>query len=497
MSRSPLVLALALFAGCRSPLPELDTGDSASPGSRPDSAVVDTAGDTAGDTSGDTARDTDTGSAPVDSAAPTDTDTDTEPESSATSGLGGRGLRTVGGAEDSEAGQSLSAGDTDGDGVAELVVGAPGGGRVWVLGGGEPLPEDSSGAAAVLSGEGRAGSQVVATGDLDGDGLKDVVVVDRTVAATGDRVGAVHKVHGPIAHGTVLADVPTLWSTEELPFDQVVVDAGGDADGDGVQEVVLGNVGVVPWKGVYVDGPDGPTAAWEAAGEFFDQDNISTGGDHDGDGLDDLVAKDRGDPGGLDYANLMIIPAATPERHLVESEQCGDSWGAALYSAADLNGDGVDDLIVGDPGFGSGDQGVVGIFLYPFPEEYFYAFDTDPYWKGIDDGDLAGTALAVGDWNDDGYPDVAIGAPGEDTSGEDAGAVYLFFGPLVDEGDLETADDVLYGDEPGERAGTALFGAADLDGDGVDDLAVGSPGAAEGRGAVTVVPGTPSRDSTH
>jgi len=295
-----------------------------------------------------------------------------------------------------------------------------------------------------------------------------------------------------VADGTLLADVPSLWSSEALPLQAVVVDAAGDADGDGVQELVLGNVGPGVWQSVFVDGPDGPTESWAGAGGFFDQDNLSTGGDHDGDGLDDLVVKDRGDPGGLDYANLMIILAAAPERPLVESEGCSHAWGQALYGAADLDGDGVDDLVVGNPGAGQADQGEVGVFLTPFPEEYFYKPDTDPFWKGTDDGDLAGTALAVGDWNDDGHPDVAIGAPGRDTSGDDAGAVYIFFGPLVDTGDLDSADDVLYGDEPGERAGSALFGAADLDGDGVDDLAVGSPGASGGRGAVTVVYGVPS-----
>ncbi len=89
---------------------------------------------------------------------------------------------------------------------------------------------------------------------------------------------------------------------------------------------------------------------------------------------------------------------------------------------------------------------------------------------------LGWTAAGAGDFNLDGAPDLAIGAPLEESGGDSAGAIYLFYGLVSGAVGAGEADAVLAGAEE-EIAGWALAGVGDVSGDGADDLAVGAPGA--------------------
>ena len=94
--------------------------------------------------------------------------------------------------------------------------------------------------------------------------------------------------------------------------------------------------------------------------------------------------------------------------------------------------------------------------------------------EGESPNDVFGRALATGDFNNDGQDDLAVGAPGVDDSAPNAGAVYIFFGGLSDPTDLSTANSVLLGVSAGDQTGRALMSGGDLDGDGVDDLVIGT-----------------------
>jgi hypothetical protein len=87
----------------------------------------------------------------------------------------------------------------------------------------------------------------------------------------------------------------------------------------------------------------------------------------------------------------------------------------------------------------------------------------------------------LGDRDDDGFLDVGIGAPGSDLAGTDAGAIYVVFGPAT--GTVDLGDELVFTGDVGDRAGTCVANAGDVDADGQDDLlAVGtqSTGAATG-----------------
>ncbi|MCA1557963.1 MAG: FG-GAP repeat protein, partial [Acidobacteria bacterium] len=201
----------------------------------------------------------------------------------------------------------------------------------------------------------------------------------------------------------------------------------------------------------------------------------------------------------------------------------GDQFGAAL-AVGDFNADSYDDLAIGIPnedskGDGVGHQhagtgkGAVAI-MYGSPSglgdnrvergianQLFYQ-DVDGMEGVGEQEDLFGAALASGDFNHDGYADLAIGAPGEDDSnGNDGGAVAIMYGSLfglrvngnqlIDQGSSGIAGSIEDGDEFG-----ATLAAGDFDNDGFDDLAIGAPGEdigdTENAGAVVVINGTPS-----
>lgn len=151
----------------------------------------------------------------------------------------------------------------------------------------------------------------------------------------------------------------------------------------------------------------------------------------------------------------------TPAEYIDAAGDCNDADEAVNPDATDWCGDGIDNDCSGDE---------VGCYEPGSPD--------DATFIGEAGGDDAGVAAArVGDVNDDGIDDVVIGARNNDFSGTDAGAAYLFYGPVTYSGEvsLSNADLKLYGGAAGDKAGRTVIGGEDLDGDGVDDVTIGAP----------------------
>ncbi len=169
----------------------------------------------------------------------------------------------------------------------------------------------------------------------------------------------------------------------------------------------------------------------------------------------------------------------------------GDEYGTAL-ATGDVNHDGYPDLVVGAPGAAT--TGTINVFLGGRTGLAARAAGAEAGVVAPAAGDRFGASVAVGDFNHDGYGDVAVGAPGRRHG---AGAVFVFAGSGAGYGQkpptLLTQAHNGGVDEAGDQFGAALA-TGDFDGDGVVDLAVGAPGEAPGRapagGAVTVLKGT-------
>ncbi|HYM82156.1 MAG TPA: FG-GAP-like repeat-containing protein [Candidatus Limnocylindria bacterium] len=190
-------------------------------------------------------------------------------------------------------------------------------------------------------------------------------------------------------------------------------------------------------------------------------------------------------------AYMAVLRQGSDSAGLIEP---GDRHGAAL-ATGDFNGDGFDDLATGAPledlvfaGEDRTDTGAI-VVSYGSPyglthvdAEYRYGCNSESF---CETGMQFGYALAAGDFNDDGWDDLIVGAPLQDVGGApDAGHMYIMLGSPTGllTGFPNSEQSAAEVPEPGDRFGSS-FAVGDFNGDGVDDLAVGAPGE-NGSGAV-------------
>lgn len=332
---------------------------------------------------------------------------------------------------------------------------------------------------------------VIAPGLEPGDEIKAGDLVG-WAGASGTSDGGVHlhydettpyperrMAFGPMlaCHGTTAVQYPDVLGVtdwRDVPY-------GSELRNDGYE--CLG--------GVTVDPPDLPVEVGNVGGS-----NGTVAADFNADGRADLAigvpGEDEGDAADAGFVSVSFGGAAgawsTPlplrqGTELLGNREAGDLSGAAL-ATGDFNCDGVADLAVGAPGEDLDavtDAGAVNLVYGGANLNGQGALLTQQ--QGLQGpaaaGDMAGAALASGDFNGDGCADLAVGAPGDDTAAAETGIVNVVLGaasgtPLIGP-DLVLGDTVA--GTPGERDrfGTALA-AGDFDCDGVDDLAIGAPG---------------------
>ena len=345
---------------------------------------------------------------------------------------------------------------------------------------------------------GAFGSSVGGVGDVDGDGLDDLAIggIDEPnlvpVAS-----GAVMVVSGPTT-GSITVNRPYAYLYGETFGDDAGAAVSGpmDLDGDGVPELLIGapghdtaarNSGRVYLAELTAGlGELATVSLWQADG-LYDYDELGSsvllGADLDNDHRKEAVLgapgnDDEGAESGAVYLFEMplaggvdVSAAAVTIRGDVH-----DRLAVLPPRAADVDGDGVDDLVVGGWGMEGDDHvtGGVAVFLGPIRSDRYVA-SADAIFRGEATDDLTGSVLDVRDIDGDGTADLLTGGPGSDSTGVDAGAAYLVLGPLDTTGSLSAADAVMYGEDPGDALGTGVAGV-DLLGTTPSAVLLGAPG---------------------
>jgi hypothetical protein len=219
--------------------------------------------------------------------------------------------------------------------------------------------------------------------------------------------------------------------------------------------------------------------------------SVADAGDVNADGFDDVIVGARGNdvPGILNAGSAFVYSGKDGSQlHAFHGDNQSDVFGYAVAGVGDLNLDGYDDIAVGatqDEFLFGVNTGSVRIYSGQTGLQLFSIF-------GLQNDSLCGASIdGCGDWNGDGRPDIAIGAPNHDvtiftTVLENAGLVRVVSG-------VNGATIVNFnGIAAHQTFGWSVAGAGDVDDDGVQDLVVGSPGASStfsGSGRVQVYSG--------
>jgi subtilisin-like proprotein convertase family protein len=404
---------------------------------------------------------------------------------------------TDGNQADAWFGYSVStAGDVNGDGYADVIVGAryyDGGttdeGRASVYHG----SDSGLSAAADWTAEGdwiyaNFGYAVGTAGDVNGDGYTDVIV-----GAPSYSNGQSVEGRATIYHGSDsgLSDTPD-WVVESNVVNAqlgMAVGTAGDVDGDGYADVVVG----APY---YANGETsegiatvyhgsasglGTTAAWTAEsdqGSAYFGHSVSTAGDVNGDGYADVIVGAYGYDGGqADEGRAIVFHGSASGLGITaawtaESDQDNALFGRSVSTAGDVNGDGYADIVVGADRYTAGENSEGRAFVY-HGSATGLSTATDWTAEGDQDGAWFGFSVNVaGDVNGDGFTDVIVGAFSYDRDETNEGAAFVYHGAAT--GLSDTASWTAESDQAEARFGHSVKTAGDVNGDGYADVIVGA-----------------------
>ena len=444
-------------------------------------------------------------------------------------------------------------GDLNGDGVIDLAVNAfsddTGGsatGAVYILfmktdGGVDSFVKiaDNTNGGPSLDASDRFGIGLANMGDLNNDGVTDLAA-----GAFGDDTGNTDrggvyiinlKTISPDGNGSVSSSAeindsttngPTL--TDDDRFGTSVANIG-DLNNDGVDDIVVGaraddnggtDRGAIHIMFLNTDGSVDSTVEINDAttngpvlsdGDRFGI-SVANIGDLNNDGVNDIAAGALDDNGGTDRgaihimfmttagamasATVEINSASSPGPSIID----GDFFGASIANIGDLNNDGVDDLAVGarDDDDGGSGRGAVHI-LYMNTDgsidstvEINSATSNGPV---LSDADGLGNAIAnIGDLNNDGVNDIAVAANKDDAGGDLRGTIHIMF--MNTNGSIDSTVEINSSTSngptlsDGDRFGASIVNMGDLNGDGVTDIAVGAnsdDGTSTDRGAIHIM----------
>jgi FG-GAP repeat len=367
------------------------------------------------------------------------------------------------------------------------------------------------------------GTAVAGAGDVNADGFADLLVGAPNVEIGSAALGKAYLFLGPVegSFDSSYADLEIVGAGTGGELTGGVVAGVGDLNRDGYDDIAVAASGFEVMSGttevedagvvlVYFGPLSGNVANANADAQIFGTasfDAVARAivgvGDLTGGVYQDLLigvpfADGRAPESGATYLLSGPVTGSIPLDQVpltFAGAEGGDYSGDAADLAGDMNGDGIDDLVIGangDTEGGTPNAGAAFVFFGPHSAERELRF-ADAKLVGEAAEDFAGAWLSGDlDLDADGYADLAVGANRESTNGDEAGAVYLVHGPVTGTISLALADSKLLGEAAGDHAGVVVDSIGDIDADGLDDLFVTASlfdSSANDAGAVYIVLG--------
>lgn len=451
-------------------------------------------------------------------------------------------------------GTSVSgAGDVNGDGLQDFIIGAsaadPNGlssGQAYVLFGRQGGFPNNFNVSALRGGDGFringlaesdfTGYSVSGAGDINGDGLSDLIVGAYGADAGAASAGRSYVIFGQSGGFSADLEVSALDGTDGFvlngidadDFSGFSVSAAGDVNGDGLDDLFIGAYGANPnnalvGQGYVVFGQQSGFGASLTLSALTGTNGfritgispedqagyaVSTIGDVNNDGVDDLlIGAPNADPNGFSSgqayvvfgrsggfpANLALSSLNGSTGFRMDGLSQEGNLGFSVSGAGDFNGDGINDFMVGAPraDLNTTASGRVYVIFgrsggFPATFNLSELNGTNGFvLNGAAGEDRLGAALSsAGDINDDGLDDLLIGAPGADPNGLSSGRSYVVFGrsgnysAQLNLGNLDGVNGFqMNGVSAGDEAGRSLSQIGDINGDGIDDIIIGAPNA--------------------
>ncbi len=387
-----------------------------------------------------------------------------------------------------------------------------------------------------INADDNSGYSVSSVGDINGDGIDDLIIGARYADPNGNFSGQSYVVFGSRSGFSASLNLSTLIGTNGFAINGInaydnsgrSVSSAGDINGDGIDDLIIGALFADPNGNIFsgqsyvvfgsrspfsssinlstITGTNGFRLNGVAAGDRSGI-SVSSAGDINGDGIDDLIIGayradlNRISDVGQSYVvfgrrstnsiNLSTLTGADGFR--INGIAVNDRSGTSVSSAGDINGDGIDDLIIGAPnadpnGSYSGQSYVVFGSRTPFSANLNLSTINGANGfaiNGINLGDRSGTSVSsAGDINGDGIDDLIIGARDADSNGNFSGQSYVVFGsrsPFSANLNLSTLTGAngfaINGINADDDSGISVSSAGDINGDGIDDLIIGAPNA--------------------
>ncbi|MEL7146202.1 MAG: integrin alpha, partial [Bacteroidota bacterium] len=332
------------------------------------------------------------------------------------------------------------------------------------------------------------GVSVSSAGDVNGDGYSDVIVgvplYDNGEAAE----GAAFVYHGNAAGLSSTTSV-ILESNQTNARLGISVSFAGDVNGDGYSDVLVG-------ANQYSNGESTEGAAYVYHGSIIGLSStanvilesnqsqaqmgysVSSAGDVNGDSYSDVIV------GVINYDNGESNEGATFVYHgsatglnstvntILESNQVSAQMGFSVSSAGDINGDGYSDVIVGAPSYDDGETNEGAAFIYHGSSIGLSATANSVLESNQVNAQMGYSVSSTGDVNGDGYSDIVVGAPFYDNGESNEGAAFVYHGSAM--GLSISASVILDSNQANAQLGHSVSSAGDVNGDGIDDLIIGA-----------------------